>query len=366
MAAGLEEGDQVVLLRECRTVMCGRMRRSIGAMLHQANDVLSELALKDGGNVADSPYFDAIREIQSRRREIELRFENRFTSLFDDALSRSLNREAKPGDGREGSPVAPHAGGSDGSDEAVSRIRASCRQSLLALDKRVSTLLNRDMYASLNPMRPELVYEAFRGVCGDLKSGDAIQQVLLGLFERYVALNLEGVYREVDSLLARSAATAAGTPASLTAGSASEALSGDTADGDESNLMLVKSWVESAIRHCVKERPVPRFITEFIDRYWRVFLQQIYVERGHNGPDWDRAMRTLDELVLSVQQLDDPESRRRMVWLLPSLVYRLKSGMRAISVPVAEQRLFLKTLKACHVHVVERRAAGRCDSLWQQ
>lgn len=55
-----------------------------------------------------------------------------------------------------------------------------------------------------------------------------------------------------------------------------------------------------------------------------------------------------------------------MIWLLPGLVSRLKSGMRTISVPVTEQRLFLKTLKAYHVSVIERRAAGKGGNLREQ
>lgn len=343
--------------------MCGRMRRSIGAMLCQVNDVLSELALKDGGNVADSPYFDAIREIRSRRREIELRFENRFTALFDDALDRSMNGDATQGDCGADITGAAQSRGTPESDEAVSRIRFACRSSLLALDKRVSRLLDREMYPSLNPMRPELVYEAFRGVCCDLRSGDRIQEVLLGLFEQCAALNLDSLYREVDSLLERGAV---GPSPATESGGASGPLTEETVPGDESNLLLVKTWVDSAIQHCVQERQVPRFITEFIDNYWCVFLQRTYMQRGRNSPDWDQGLRTLDELVQSVQELDDPASRQRMVWLLPRLVYRLRSGMRAISVPVAEQRLFLKTLKACHVNIVERRVEGSCGSLWEQ
>lgn len=343
--------------------MCGRMRRTIGAVLRQANDVLSELAIKDSGNVANSRYFDAIREIQSRRREIEIRFENRFTALSDDALNRSLGRNARQENCIKESPDATPMSAVSVSDEAVSRIRASCRNSLLALDKRVSSLLDRGMYSSMNPLRPELVYEAFRGVCRDLKSGDSVQLVLLELFERHVALNLGGIYQEVDSLLERGAA-----PALLTAGSdgAGGSSVGDSARGDDGNLVLVQSWVDSVIRRHIQERPVPRFVTEFIDKYWRVFLQQIYIQRGQNGPDWDRAIRTLDELVQSVQELDDPESRRRMVWLLPGLVYRLKAGMRAVSVPVTEQRLFLKTLRARQVNVVDRRTAGGRNGMRRQ
>lgn len=286
MAAELESRDQVELLRECRTVMSGRIRRSIGAMMREANDVLSELALKDGGNVADSPYFDAIWEIQLRRREIELRFENRFAALFDDALNRSLGRRANQGSCGKESPAAAHAGGPPRSDEAVSRIRAACRGFLLALDKRVSTLLDRDLYPSLNPMRPELVYEAFRGVCSDLKSGGNIQHVLLGLFERYVALSLDGIYWEVDSLLERGTDLAASAPASPSAGleKVSGTPAGNTANSDKSHLMLVESWVMSAIRRHLQGRAVPRFANEFINRYWRIFLQRVYIQRGEGQP----------------------------------------------------------------------------------
>lgn len=348
------------MLRECRTVMCGRIRRSIGTMMREANDVLSELALRDGGNVADSPYFDGIRELQLRRREIELRFENRFASLFDDALSQSLGWRTNQGDCGNENPAAAETCAQAGGDEAVSRMRAACRNSLLALDRRISVLLNRDMYPALNPMRPELIYEAFRGVCSGLESGDNIQQVLLGLFERSVALSLDDIYREVDSLLERGA-RAGGVPAASPPDpeGTGSAPTGEFGRRDESHLMLVESWVASTIQRHIRGRQVPRFVTEFIGRYWRVYLQRIYIQRGQDSPDWDRAVQTLDELVLSVQEHDDPQSRRRMMWLLPGLVYRLKSGMRTISVPVAEQRLFLKTLKTCHVNVVERRAAGK-------
>lgn len=345
MTISPERDGRAALLRECRTLMAGRIRRSIGALMRQANDVLSDMAFRESRNVVDSPYFDAIREIQLRRRELELRFENRFAALFEDTLNRSLQQR-----GRRNSEVSGTMDATPAEDRldtrSISRVRNDCRATLLALDRRVSLLLDIDeMYPSLNPMRPELIYEAFRSVCADIHSGTDVQSVLLDLFDRCVAVRLESVYSEVNTLLAR--------------GPVDTDLAAESGTDDGSGRMvLVEGWVTVAMQRHLEGWTLPEFVREFIDRHWRILLQRIYLKSGDSGPDWDRAVQTMDELVLSVQDLEAPDECRRVAWLLPGLVYRLKSGMRTISMPVPDQRAFLHALRNHHVRIAGRRLTG--------
>jgi hypothetical protein len=56
-----------------------------------------------------------------------------------------------------------------------------------------------------------------------------------------------------------------------------------------------------------------------------------------------------------MQEFADGDSRRQAIWTLPSLVHRLRRGMRGISMTLHEQMLFLRTLRAYHLRMIGQR-----------
>jgi hypothetical protein len=350
------ELQQSRLLHECRQLATLRIRHSMGSMLQELNEALFDRAFGDGGNVADSPYFDAVREIQFRKREFALRFEKRLTDLFENEL-RNARSAATP----VRTVPAPTPG--PAADEAADRVARNCRQSLLELDKRIGVLMrDPNLSRSRNPLAPEHVFEAFRAACNDIDSGEQARRLLLEVFERHMERELSDIYVEINSVLARRGVLPGlsmpwGTDAPAAAAAAPtrirEAESAPEPSGPE--LARMRARLEAQLAG----RPVPHFVQVFLFNQWLILLERIAREKGEACPEWEKTMATAEELVRSVQEFADGHSRRHAIWALPSLVHRLRRGMRNIPMTLHEQMLFLRTLRAYHLRMIGQKSPAQ-------
>ena len=341
--------QQAGLLHECRHLATLRIRRSMGGMLKELNETLFDRAFGEGGNVADSPYFDAVREIQFRRQEIALRFEKCLLDLFEEELRRARTSPEADASGAPAGPESP-------AGEVAERVARDCRQALLVLDKRVGVLMrDPNLSHSRNPLAPDRVFEAFRAACNDIDSGEPARRLLLDVFERHMERELADIYNEINAVLARRGVLPglsilpeadAGT---VTVELAARADREDTVPeppGPAAAQVRVRLEAQLAAR------TVPHFVRAFLFEHWVIVLERIAQDKGEGGPDWEKALETAEELIRSMQEFADGDSRRHAIWALPSLVHRLRRGMRGISMTLHEQMLFLRTLRAYHLRMI--------------
>jgi len=345
--------QQAGLLHECRHLATLRIRRSMGGMLKELNETLFDRAFGEGGNVADSPYFDAVREIQFRKQEIALLFEKRLSDLFEEELRNA--RTAGEADAAAVAVPEPAAGA------VAERVAHDCRQALLVLDKRIGVLMrDPNLSCSRNPLAPGRVFEAFRAACNDIDSGDQARRLLLDVFERHMEQELSGIYDEINGVLARRGvlpglsilvdgdAGAAGAPLEP----APERRDDTVPEAPGPEAARARTCLETQLAG----RVVPHFVRAFLFDHWVIVLQRVVRDRGESGPEWDKAIETAEELIRSVQEFADGDSRRHAIWALPSLVHRLRRGMRGISMTLHEQMLFLRTLRAYHLRMIGQKA----------
>jgi hypothetical protein len=353
------EPQQAGLLHECRDLATLRIRRSMGSMLKELNETLFDRAFGEGGNVADSPYFDAVREIQFRKQEIALRFEKRLTDLFEEELRNA--RAARDPEGERPERAESDAG------EVAERVAQDCRQALLVLDKRIGVLMrDPNLSCSRNPLAPARVFEAFRAACDDIDSGEQARRLLLDVFERHMEQELADIYQEINSVLARRGVLPglsilpeqdSGT-VTVQLGPRVPARQDEETEADLPGPDL--AHVRARLEAQVAGRTVPHFVRAFLFERWLMVLERVAGEKGEDGPEWEKAMETAEELIRSVQEFADGDSRRHAIWTLPSLVHRLRRGMRGVSMTLHEQMLFLRTLRAYHLRMIGQKtpAAG--------
>ena len=101
-------------------------------------------------------------------------------------------------------------------------------------------------------------------------------------------------------------------------------------------------------------------IRRFVTGTWARVLAASMLSEGEQGPATRTYIKLVDELLWSVQLPDHPQSRQRLVGLLPSLLQRLRAGMALIHLPAAEQNSVLDELMAIHTDAL--RPGGRTDT----
>jgi hypothetical protein len=99
--------------------------------------------------------------------------------------------------------------------------------------------------------------------------------------------------------------------------------------------------------------PLRRFVTGS----WAKVLAESMVRFGEQAEPTPSYVKAVDDLLWSLQTPDHPQSRQRLLGLLPGLLQRLREGMALIALPAAEQQAVLDELMT--VHTAALRPGGR-------
>ena len=89
-------------------------------------------------------------------------------------------------------------------------------------------------------------------------------------------------------------------------------------------------------------------IRRFVTGAWARVLAESILRRGEDDETTRGYIKLVDQLLWSVQLPDHPQSRQRLVSLLPGMLQRLRSGMSSIGLPQAEQDAVMDELMAVH------------------
>ena len=76
---------------------------------------------------------------------------------------------------------------------------------------------------------------------------------------------------------------------------------------------------------------LPEQVKEFIEVAWQPHLQDALLEQGKDSPEFSKAVDALDELIWSVSPKDQPTERAQLSQRVPSLVRRLREGLKSLS-----------------------------------
>ncbi|MEQ8661106.1 MAG: DUF1631 family protein, partial [Gammaproteobacteria bacterium] len=108
---------------------------------------------------------------------------------------------------------------------------------------------------------------------------------------------------------------------------------------------------DEVARH-LRDPALPVIVREFLDVYWKSFLQLAYIENGDEGDEWRAGIVTMDDLVWSLTSRHEPAERERLKQLLPTLPARLKDGMSRVPVPATFRDRFMAALVRLHLAAI--------------
>ena len=93
-------------------------------------------------------------------------------------------------------------------------------------------------------------------------------------------------------------------------------------------------------------------IRRFITGAWAKVLAEAMLRFGEKVEPTTGYLKAVDELLWSLRLPDHPQSRQRLLTLLPGLLQRLRAGMALIGLPEADQRSVLDELLAVHTEAL--------------
>ena len=106
----------------------------------------------------------------------------------------------------------------------------------------------------------------------------------------------------------------------------------ETADAQEADrhIAAVKG-AKDTVDARIGQHALPEQVKEFIEVAWQPHLQDALLEQGKDSPEFAKAVDALDELIWSVSPKDQPTERAQLSQRVPSLVRRLREGLKSLS-----------------------------------
>ncbi|MFV3307253.1 DUF1631 domain-containing protein [Pseudomonas sp. NY15181] len=152
----------------------------------------------------------------------------------------------------------------------------------------------------------------------------------------------------------------------------SELLEQRTRDAEEGRARaeLARQDVEQVLNERLLGRTLPEVVVRLLQEAWSKVLLLTCLKHGTASIEWDDALATMDDLIWSVEPHEDPDSRLRLLEMVPQLLKSLREGLASAAFDPFSTGEFFSRLEGLHVQAFqrykqaeERKAAGLDDDL---
>ena len=126
---------------------------------------------------------------------------------------------------------------------------------------------------------------------------------------------------------------------------------------DERREILQQHLAQRLTDQMVQVRTTPT-IRRFVTGTWAQVIAEDMLRKGEQSEATMSDLKTVDDLLWSLKIPDHPQSRQRLLQLLPGLLHRLRVGMELVSLALAEQQAVLNELMTIHTEALRPGARG--------
>jgi hypothetical protein len=200
------------LLEGCRDLVLQRMGEVVADALNKMSDELTAEALRSLRSDQQQALLDAVMLVRENRTEIETRFRRSFGDIFERRLYALDRPSATDGataaaDADADAPLQLVSDDVIRDQMSVDRLIGRTKSRLdpdevLGIRARLGALLDREWFdEGKHPVSPEAVFEALKNALAELSPRTDVKVALLDAFEPHVSQNLNGLYAAVNERL---------------------------------------------------------------------------------------------------------------------------------------------------------------------
>jgi hypothetical protein len=200
--AKLSAQESAGVLTDCRDLALNSISSALSVMLDRIEEDLFSLAENSRDREAQNLYLDARAQTREKRSAIEKAFSRHFVSFFDGKLKGAAPRARNAPDG---GMLELKLLDDDALEETIAvqemtkKLKAACEPELYALGRRMGFLMERpELEDDANPMSPDTICRALKDACDTIESGYKVRLTLLKLLERYVAIDMQRIYGDIN------------------------------------------------------------------------------------------------------------------------------------------------------------------------
>ena len=192
-----------VILLQVRDKAAQQLRLALQALFDNADDTLFEMADRARDDVEQNLFFEAMRDLRLKRKNIERGFLEQFFAAFVSLTQYDITQSALPQALVFDASVAPPDDDIERSvavEAMVSKVLSRDGFTLGQLTARFSALLDRELLDQHNPMGPAMLCEYFLQAGRNLGVEIKVKLIILKLFDRYVHQGCQSAVRRSQSV----------------------------------------------------------------------------------------------------------------------------------------------------------------------
>ena len=199
-----DKAKAVRLIEEAHRVSIKHLKNAIHKMFDSADDTLFEMAEKAESNTEQSIYFDSMRIVRIKRKEIEDNYEQKIDSLFENVWR--IQPEESVSDVDISCDDFELVGETDLEESLAittlaSKIKNQFSQELNALTKRTAHVLPQTiLHEEINPLLPVNLCSAFSEATQTLDMDIKIKLILFKLYDQHIVSVIGSLYDEVNDI----------------------------------------------------------------------------------------------------------------------------------------------------------------------
>lgn len=110
-----------------------------------------------------------------------------------------------------------------------------------------------------------------------------------------------------------------------------------------------KAKVAEALETRLKDKRLPKMITQILTEPWKDVLLLIHLREGEESADWKSHLELVEQIIWSVQPKAAGAERQILLKSIPKIVSGLRAGLQRISYDQIKTEKAIKDLEACHI-----------------
>lgn len=136
----------------------------------------------------------------------------------------------------------------------------------------------------------------------------------------------------------------------------SDLLEQRTRDAEEGRARaeLARQDVEGVLNERLLGRTLPEVVVRLLQEAWSQVLLLTCLKHGTQSVEWEAALATMDDLIWSVEPHEDPDSRLRLLEMVPQLLKSLREGLASAAFDPFSTGEFFSRLEGLHVQAFQR------------
>jgi len=121
------------------------------------------------------------------------------------------------------------------------------------------------------------------------------------------------------------------------------------AEDGKAKSEVARSRVREVLNGKIAGKSLPKVVIALLEEAWSNVLFLIYLKDGEEHSHWKEALALVDELLWSVEPLEDAEARQRLIKMIPEMLHDLRSGLTTIAYNPFDMNQLFADLENIHL-----------------